>query len=333
MRSSLGVRRLSANSLYFEPHPLARNPHFQTIISTRMPPPKSEMASVAQEKMLNLPVDDGVRLQGFYSPQRNGKSKGMVLLLHGWLGSVESTYMISEGEALFQRGYSVFRLNMRDHGGTVALNEETFHGCRLEEVFQAAHQIAKLEPDAPFFIVGFSMGGNFSLRLAWRHSQQTPITNLQRVVAVNPSINTRRTILDIDRSPLYRPYFLRKWHRHLIEKEAAFPHLYDFSALQKINNSYDLGEATITAYTGYPDSNSYYQCYAVTPEKMRPLTVPTTTITSKDDPIIAVEDFKDLAGVNPHLSVLIQQYGGHMGYIDLFPFRRWLNQAIASILA
>ena len=316
--------------LTFTPHPLARNPHFQTVVSTRKPPPKAKMLASAQEMLLSLPVDGGATLQGFYAAHAN--SRGVVLLLHGWLGSAESTYMLAVGEALFQRGYSVFRLNMRDHGGTVNLNQGVFHGCRLEEVFQAARQAASLEADKAFFIVGFSMGGNFALRLAWRHSQ-SPIDALQHVAAINPSINTRQTILQIDRSPLYRYYFLRKWHKHLREKEAAFPQVYNFAALRTINTSYELGEATIAAYTGFPDSASYYRCYGVTPEKMRLLKVSTTIITSKDDPIVGVDDFKALANVSPYLSLRIQRYGGHMGYIDLFPFRRWLAEAIPAVLS
>ncbi len=288
------------------------------------------MLASAQEVLLSLAVDGSVKLQGFYSSQAN--SKGVVLLLHGWLGSAESTYMLAVGEALFQEGYSVFRLNMRDHGGTARLNQGVFHGCRLEEVFQAARQVANLEAGKSFFIVGFSMGGNFALRLAWQHSQ-SPIDTLQHVVSVNPSINTRQTIIEIDRSPLYRYYFLRKWHKHLLEKEAAFPNVYDFSALKNINTSYELGEATIAAYTGFPDSASYYRCYGVTPEKMQSLNVLTTIITSEDDPIVAVDDFKALADVSPYLSLRIQRYGGHMGYIDLFPFRRWLSEAIPAILS
>ncbi|HEY86234.1 MAG TPA: hypothetical protein G4N96_14105 [Chloroflexi bacterium] len=56
-------------------------------------------------------------------------------------------------------------------------------------------------------------------------------------------------------------------------------------------------------------------------------------ISSEDDPIVSVDDFKALADVSLYLSLHIQRYGGHMGYIDIFPFRRWLSDAIPAIFS
>ncbi|RME47429.1 MAG: alpha/beta fold hydrolase [Caldilineae bacterium] len=319
-------------NLHFNPHPLARNPHFQTIIGSRVRPVRPALEAAAREMILHVPVGEGVRLQGFYSPQPDGGGRGLALMLHGWLGSANSTYIVAIGEYLFRRGYAIFRLNLRDHGDTVALNEGMFHGCLLEEVFQAARQAAALEAERPFFILGFSMGGNFALRLAWLHAER-PIPNLRHVVAVSPSINPITTLAALDNSsPLYRYYFLHHWRRKLREKQAAFPHRYDFTDVLAMNRSWDIGEVIIPRYTEFTNSADYYACYAVTPEKMAALTVPTTIITARDDPMIPVDDFAALEGVNPHLRLAIQPYGGHVGFVDLFPFRRWLNGAIAALL-
>ncbi|MFQ5577881.1 MAG: YheT family hydrolase, partial [Anaerolineae bacterium] len=241
----------------FTPHPLVRNPHVQTLLGSRLGPPhRSDLEARSQEMVLSLDVDGGVRLQGFYTPrpQNAANGKGLALLLHGWLGSVKSTYMLAVGDDLRRRGYALFRLNMRDHGDTVALNEDMFHGCRLEEVFQAARQVAALEPGSPFYIAGFSMGGNFALRLAWQHSLR-PIPTLQGVVAVSPSIRPGKTLAAIDRSlPLYRHYFLLKWRRKLEQKQTAFPHRYDFSDLLTLKSSCAISERVIPRYTGFADT-------------------------------------------------------------------------------
>ncbi len=79
---------------------------------------------------------DGIRLQGLYSRQP-GDSKGLVVLLHGWEGSVNSNYVLANGARLFDAGFDVFRLNFRDHGDTHHLNHEIFHSCRLDEVVHA----------------------------------------------------------------------------------------------------------------------------------------------------------------------------------------------------
>ncbi len=182
-------------NLTFQPHPLARHPHFQTIFSSLYRAKGTELRQVAQEMILD--AGEGVRLQGYYSRQAEGRSKGLVLLLHGWLGSVNASYVLTIGEYLYRQGYSIFRLNLRDHGDTHHLNPGLFRSDRLDEVFVATRRIAQLESDRPLHIVAASLGGNFALRLAWRHSQ-TPLPNLNHVITVCPVLDPYHSTLALD---------------------------------------------------------------------------------------------------------------------------------------
>ena len=100
----------------------------------------SLMLEAAEEVILN-PIDD-VRLQGFYSRQVKGQAKGLVMLLHGWEGSVNSAYILGTGKFLYNKGYSVFRLNYRDHGNSHHLNQGLFYAVLLDEVFNAVRQVS-----------------------------------------------------------------------------------------------------------------------------------------------------------------------------------------------
>src|SRR3546814_20876892 len=101
------------------------------------------------------------------------QSRGLALLLHGWEGSTEFSYMRMTAVQLLRRGFEVFRLNFRDHGGTHHLNEDLFHSNRIDEVVHAACDIARRflpaeGPPRPMVAAGPSLGGNFVLRLALR---------------------------------------------------------------------------------------------------------------------------------------------------------------------
>jgi len=135
-----------------------------------------------------LNAGDGVRLQGYYSPQAGNKGKGLVLLLHSWLGSANSNYVLAIGEYLYRRGYAVFRLNVRDHGETHHLNPGPGQGDLLDKTFTAVQRIDQLATDRPFHLVGVSLGGNFALRLAWRHTQM-PLPNLHHTITICPVLN------------------------------------------------------------------------------------------------------------------------------------------------
>ena len=94
--------------------------------------------------------------------------RALAILLHGWEGSAQSSYILHTGARLLAEGCDVFRLNFRDHGKTHHLNAGLFHSCRIDEVVGAVGEVAKRFPERPLIIGGFSLGGNFALRVALR---------------------------------------------------------------------------------------------------------------------------------------------------------------------
>ena len=80
-------------------------------------------------------LTEGVRLLGYHTESAGPKSRGLVVMLHGWEGSADSTYILSVAPKLIAAGYSVFRLNFRDHGDSHHLNRELFHSCRFATGF------------------------------------------------------------------------------------------------------------------------------------------------------------------------------------------------------
>ena len=277
-----------------------------------------------------LESSEGVKLLGYYAPQPEGRAKGTVLLLHGWLGSTSSNYIIALGEYLFRSGYAIFRLNLRDHGGTYRLNPGPFRSDRLDEVFSATEQVAQLAGDCPLHIVGASLGGNFALRLARR--SQSVISNLGITVAICPALDPHKITLALDNNRLYLGYFRRKWRKSFQVKQDAFPDLYNFSAEMAASSCMEMTEVYVRNHSPYPDAAAYFKNYTVTPEMMATVNSPVIMLTAADDPIIPVVDFEAFRGLSPQVQVSIQPHGGHVGFIDIFPFRFWTNEATGMIL-
>ena len=106
-------------------------------------------------------------LLGFHTPNPV-ESQTMAILLHGWEGSSQSTYIQLLADSLFRQGLDIYRLNLRDHGDSHHMNEDLFHSCRIDEVVHAVTDIQKRFPNKRFIMCGFSLGGNFALRVAAR---------------------------------------------------------------------------------------------------------------------------------------------------------------------
>ncbi len=308
----------------FTPPFYIRSAFAQTLLASRMIYTwgKNPMLGSAREVILN-PVND-VQLQGFYSPQPKGQAKGVVMLLHGWEGSVHSAYVLRTGRFLYQNGFSVFRLNYRDHGDTHHLNPGLFYATLLDEVLGAVQQVAQHEGDLPFYLVGFSMGGNFALRIA-RKCVEKPVGNLKHVVSISPVLDPAKSTLAIDKNPLLRNYFRRKWSRSLMKKQAYYPGLYDFKEVLRLKTLAGMTEALVRHYSEYESASDYFRHYAVLGDALADLTIPVTIITAQDDPIIPIADFYDLK-LPSSTELIVHRYGGHNGFLETLSGRTWYEK-------
>ncbi|NOY22143.1 MAG: alpha/beta fold hydrolase [Acidobacteria bacterium] len=318
-----------ADPCTFEPPFLIQSPTLQSMLASakiRLPR-HSQLIEHMEERILT--VTDRVRLQGFYSSQPDSAGKGLAILFHGWEGSVNSTYIRCTGEALFRAGFDVFRLNFRDHGETHHLNHDPFRSDRLDEIFEAVQKISKTKTELSVFLAGFSLGGNFALRIA-RKCAETPIPNLKLVVGISPLMDPAKSTAVIDNIPWMRRYFLKKWFRSMGKKETAFPEDFDFREAKSLPTCMAITELLIKEQSPYANVTDYFNTYTLRPNFFDKLTVPTLIIASKDDPAIPVEDILAL-DENSFLQRAITTHGGHCGFIENIRLGSWLNHLLPSL--
>jgi predicted alpha/beta-fold hydrolase len=283
---------------------------------------------------LLLDCGDGVRLLAHETTQQSvgrATAKRVAVLLHGWEGSSQSLYLLSLGQLLLDHGFDVVRLNLRDHGDSHQLNPEIFHSCRIAEVVGAVKCIQALNPQRGVNLAGFSLGGNFVLRVAAR-ARDAGI-ELERVVAVCPVLDPGHTLVRLEAGwALYRKYFVWKWQRSLKKKQAAWPQLYDFAAVQALDNLTDMTDHLVRTYGGYPSLQQYLQGYAIVGDALGSITHPTRIISAADDPIIPVEDLDRIARPAA-LTVTRTSFGGHCGFYDARPGGTWIEREVYATLA
>ena len=302
----------------FLPPRWLRSPHVQSVLSS------SPLRAIGARRRLHaidaihqavvLEVGHGVRLQGVHSTRPGIEPRGLVLLLHGWEGSVDSNYMRLTAARLLESGFAVFRLNFRDHGDSHHLNEGLFHSNRIDEVVDAVRAIATRWPARPLFAAGYSLGGNFALRLALRaHSHGLP---LQRVAAVCPLLDPARTMDAMEAGlPLYMRYFERKWRRSLARKRSLFPQAHGFADEVLNLRMRALTEWMVLRHTDFATLDDYFEGYSVAGERLRALPIPVDILMAADDPVIPLREFEQVAGF-PNVRVELAAHGGHCGFIE-----------------
>ena len=301
----------------FLPPRWLRNAHLQSMLNSSslrramLWPHARMLAGVTRAEVLQL--DGGVRLQGFHSTQQVLPARrGLVLLLHGWEGSADSNYMQATSAGLLRAGYDVYRLNFRDHGDSHALNPEPFHSCRLDEVVAAAAQVCARPGAGLRAIAGFSLGGNFALRVA-RAAPARGI-ELDYALAVCPVVDPAAGLRQLEQGRLYHAYFMRKWRSSLRHKQALFPARMLVSREELALNMRGLTRALVLRYTEFGTLDAYLDGYSIAGDRLATLQVPATILTAADDPVIPVADFRAMQ-LPDCVELDIATHGGHCGFL------------------
>ncbi len=311
----------------------ARNEHIQSLLATfklrRRFVKKQAQAMLDASNEVIIECDDGVKLQSFYTESRSDAP--LVILIHGWEGSHQSLYLLSCGSTLFNHGYNVLRLNLRDHGDSHHLNQELFHSNRLDEVISAVKSIQSQYNPSTLFLTGFSLGGNFALRVA--NQAEKHGIKLAKTVAICPALDPKDVLEKLENGlPLYIKYFMYKWKRSLRKKQIIFPHLYDIEESLQTDSMRQLTEELVSFYGDYDSINAYFDGYDITGDYLKDLDLNTCILLAKDDPII---DYKAVYGLpaKPNIQYFLSEHGGHCGFIKNSKLHSWLDEFLLAQLS
>ena len=308
----------------YKPPFWARNTHVQSLLATfklrRLFVEKKSKPLLDITEEVILDCGDDVRLQGFYSASPNPEAP-LVVLMHGWEGSANSMYLLSSAQTLYTNGYSVFRLNLRDHGDSHHLNEDLFHSCRLDEVVGAVKAIqAKYQPKQ-FFMGGYSLGGNFCVRVAAVAHEHA--LSIDKVVAICPPIDPFETMHEIQNGFVaYNWYFLKKWRASLTKKAEIFPEKYNKQKLLEHKDLAKLTEVLLGEFGEFESSKQYFDAYALKDDRLQNLQIPTVILLAEDDTIIP-HSGSDKLYKSEYLSIVKSPYGGHCGFLKDGKLNSW----------
>jgi predicted alpha/beta-fold hydrolase len=321
----------------FRPPAWLRSRHLQSIVPSlpvrRAAVERRCRALLGASEPEVLDCGEGVRLLAHRATQqRLGRPPAarLVVLLHGWEGSADSLYVLSLGQLLLERGYEVLRLNLRDHGDSHHLNPELFHSCRIAEVVGAVQRLQLLAPGQGLNLVGFSLGGNFCLRVGARAAGAG--LRLERIVAICPVLDPAHTLERLERGwVLYRRYFIWKWRRSLRRKQAAWPDRYDLAAALRLDTLTAMTEHLVCTYGGFESLDVYLHGYAIVGDALATLVHPARIIAAADDPIIPAVDLARLARPAA-LEVTCTALGGHCGFYEGGHGSTWLEREVLATL-
>lgn len=322
------------NLSLFRPPFYLKNQHIQSTLNSVGPRKfrAKRLSEVLQSEICYFTNKEGVTLKCVFdsnlSPEKN--KDAVVILIHGWEGSNNSAYMVTTAFKLLKEGYDVLRLNLRDHGDTQHLNKEIFNSTMISEVADCIELFLNERSYSKKFLVGFSLGGNFTLRIA---ADRGTDLGLSSAIGICPPVDPINASEKLSQSLfIYQKYFIYRWKNSLRKKIEHFPE-YDFrSELEDAKSINEMNKQFIPRFTPYNDPDSYFNAYALTKDRLKNLNIPATLIATEDDPIIP---WQDLLKINcpEKLTIELHQKGGHCGFIKNIKGESWMESYLINLLA
>lgn len=313
----------------FRPHPLLRGGHAQTLAGVYLP--GHNYPYRAEQRIVQL--SDGDRLV-LHDDRPASWSTGdrAALLIHGLSGCHTSGYMERIAHKLSSRGVRVFRMDLRGCGAGHELASLPYHSGRSEDAAAALEEIARLAPGSPVTLVGFSLGGNISLKLAGELEDE-PCANLDSVMAVCPPADLAACSRQIQKRPntLYDRYFVRRLleqletRRHLLPAEHAAPLASLPRTLWEFDNLFT------AVVCGFGTAEGYYARASSLPLLSR-IKLPTKILASRDDPMIPPHALEGVA-LPPAVRLHMTDHGGHLGFVGrggVDADRRWMDWRVVD---
>ncbi len=252
-----------------------------------------------------------------------GEALGEIFLHHGLEGSSASGYMISLAQCLLEAGFAVHRINMRSCGGSEALTPTLYHSGLTQDVRTILDRFRK-EGRGPRFLIGFSLGGNVTLKFAGE-SGTSALDLVSGVCAVSTPIDLHACVrrLGAKENWIYERRFVRGLkarYRHL-----SHPDLFPLDGIESVHTVFDFDNTFTARAFQFGDAPNYYATQSAL-RFLHGIRVPTLMVQSKDDPMIPYDLFEgpEVRG-NPNILLIPTDHGGHLGFIARDQPRFWLD--------
>jgi len=261
-----------------------------------------------------------------------GVVHGEILMVHGLEGSSNAGYIRSMSQLALEHGYAVHRTNMRSCGGTESLCKTMYHAGLTSDTLSLIRQI-RAEHNRPVYLIGYSLGGNVSLKLAGELGDEAAGL-LDAVIAVSTPIDLAASVRKMSRREnwIYESRFVSRLKERIRRRAVSLPGVYDVSVLDKCKTVYEFDDKVTAPFFGFGSADNYYATQSSN-QFLELIRIPTLLIQAKDDPLIPFEIFDHPAiHGNENITLIAVEHGGHLGFLSHRAPRFWVDRVVLQWL-
>ncbi len=314
----------------FKPAWWLTNPHLQTVLGALV-----RRGEVPYERRVRLELEDGDFLDIDLAGAETRVGAPLVVVTHGLEGSSHDAIVLSVARECVRRGWGIVAWNLRGCSGEPNRLARAYHSGStddLEAVLRFAREIAPL---SPIGLVGFSLGGNITLRYLGEQGEKLASGVFAGVgVSVPCDLEACAKALAQPRNAFYMGRFSAAMRPKIRAKHRKFPGQLRNEALGRLRTFEEIDRFYTAPLNGFLDERDYWRrasCKAVLQEIKRP----TLLLSAQDDPFLTAECFPHETVANhPFLCCEWPKRGGHLGFLaEGKAGSDWLPRHICEFLA
>jgi uncharacterized protein len=306
--------------------PLLRNPHLLTIVANFAVRRLDERRFPVESRYVE--TEPGIQVL-VHTQRPPAERRGELVMVHGLEGSSNAGYLRSMAQLALEAGYAVDRTNMRSCGGTEHLSRTMYHAGLTSDTLHLIERMRAERPDVPVFLIGYSLGGNVSLKLAGELGDKARGL-LAGVCAVSTPIDLAACVRKMGerQNRIYEWRFITRLKERIRQRAASQPGVYALDTLETCGTVYEFDDKITAPYFGFGTAANYYATQSSN-QFLNRIAVPCLLVQAKDDPLIPFDVF-DIPAIrdNPHIELLAAEHGGHLGFLSNTWPRFWVDRVI-----
>ncbi len=243
-------------------------------------------------------------------------SHQLVILSHGLEGDSNGQYIRGMARAFFRSNWDVLCWNFRGCSGEPNRLLRMYHSGVSDDLDLVVQRALREKIYRRIVLIGFSMGGNITLKYLGEHGRQLD-PRIERAVTFSVPCHLEACAKSLGRSSnrIYMMKFLQTLREKIRIKKGMFPDQLDVRGLDQIKTFQEFDDRYTAPMHGFEDARDYWT-RSSSLHFVPHIRIPTLLVNAKNDPFLAPECFPyDLARNHRHFYFEAPDGGGHVGFL------------------
>jgi len=261
-------------------------------------------------------------------------NKKLVIISHGLEGSSNSNYISSLGNYLQDQNYDLLAWNYRGCSGETNRLPCMYHSGASHDLRAVVNHVLKTKSYESIDLVGFSMGGNITLKYLGEEGEGlNPTIKKALSVSTPVSLADCAEALSTGVSLIYSKHFIERIIKKLKIKQEHLPEFKpNFTYLKKLWK-FEAFDNEITApINGFIDAKDYWQ-KSSSLFYLKKIPIKTLIVNALNDPFLAKRCYP-FAETKNHAFVDLEtpSRGGQVGFLEQGFNKVWIDRRIGEFL-